>query len=327
MPRGTSRVECVNSIPNLQLPTYLFSASAHYARCVASAFRRKCRRAGSFLPPKGGSHIVVRQNTQALNTYIGSWKLIHLFSALLILPSTVDGQIVETGFLNRTLRLDGTTYKYQVYVPATYESGTLWPVILFLHGAGERGEDGLLQTEVGLGSAIRRRADRYPAIVVFPQTRREANWQGASARMALAALDRTLAEFPSNPKRVYLTGISMGGNGAWYLAYHHGDRFAAVAVICGFVSPGGPFPGILSSDVDEPFKRIAERVKQLPVWIVHGDADPVVPVSESQGMYAALSAAGARVRYVELPGVGHNSWDKAYGATEFTEWLFAQRSR
>jgi predicted peptidase len=248
-------------------------------------------------------------------------------AALLILPSTVNGQTVDTGFLNRTLSVDGITYKYQVYVPARYASGNRWPVILFLHGAGERGDDGLLQTEVGLGSAIRRQVDRYPAIVVFPQARLGANWQGASARMALAALDRTLAEFRSDPARVYLTGISMGGNGAWYLAYHHGDRFAAIAVICGFVTPRGPFSGIFRGHIDDPFKTIAEGVKQLPVWIVHGDADSVVPVAESQRMHAALSAAGARVRYVELPGVGHNSWDKAYGAAEFTEWLFSQQRR
>lgn len=247
--------------------------------------------------------------------------------ALLLLPATAQAQKVETGFLDRTVSVDGVAYKYQVYVPANYEAVARWPVILFLHGAGERGEDGLLQTQVGLGTAIRRTADRYPAIVVFPQAPRDTNWQGASARMALAALDRTLAEFRSDPSRVYLTGLSMGGNGSWYLAYHHGDRFAAVAVICGFVTPRGPFPGIFATGVDSPFEKIAAGLKQLPVWIVHGDADAVVPVEESQRMHAALSAAGAPVHYVELPGVNHNSWDAAYGSAEFSEWLFAQQRR
>lgn len=240
-------------------------------------------------------------------------------------PSAAAPQPVETGFLNRTVQLDGLAYKYQVYVPASYDSERRWPVILFLHGAGERGDDGLLQTEVGLGSAIRRQPDRFPAIVVFPQARRDSNWQDVSARMALAALDRTLEEFRADPARVYLTGLSMGGNGSWYLAYHHGRRFAAVAVICGFVASRGPFAGILPPDTADPYQKIADAIKQLPVLIVHGEIDAVVPVSESRRMHEALSAAGARVRYVELPGVNHNAWDATYGSPGLVEWLFGQQ--
>jgi predicted peptidase len=247
--------------------------------------------------------------------------------ALLILPAMGHGQTVETGFLNRTLSLDGATHRYQVYVPAAYASRDHWPVILFLHGAGERGVDGLLQTQVGLGAAIRRFADRYPAIVVFPQAPPDGNWQGGSARMALAALDRALSEFRTDRSRVYLTGLSMGGNGAWYLTSHHGDRFAAVVVICGFVMPRGPFPGIVPAEVEDPYKALAQRVKGMPIWIVHGDEDPVVPVGESRAMHAALAAVGAQVRYVELAGVGHNAWDAAYSSPELAQWLFDKARR
>ena len=247
--------------------------------------------------------------------------------ALLVLPSLANSQNVETGFLNRTLSLDDVTHRYQVYVPATYDSRARWPVILFLHGAGERGVDGLVQTEVGLGSALRRLADRYPAIVVFPQSPPEGNWQGDSARMALAALDRALAEFRTDTSRVYLTGLSMGGNGAWHIAYHHGERFAAVVVICGFVMARGPFPGIVPNDLEDPYKAVAARVKSVPVWIVHGEADPVVPVSESRRMHEALLAAGAEVHYEELAGVGHNAWDAAYSSPELAEWLFDKARR
>jgi predicted peptidase len=248
-----------------------------------------------------------------------------LAAAFLAGPSPATAQAAETGFLNRTVRVDDVVYRYQVYVPAAYDSQARWPVLLFLHGAGERGDDGLLQTEVGLGSALRRQPERFPAIVVFPQARRETNWQDASARMALAALDHTLEEFRTDPSRVYLTGLSMGGNGSWYLAYYHGRRFAAALVICGFVAPRGPFPGILPADTADSYQKIADAIKHLPVLIVHGEIDPVVPVSESRRMHAALSAAGAQVRYVELPGVNHNAWDATYGSPGLIEWLFKQQ--
>ena len=151
----------------------------------------------------------------------------HIFGvigAAILMSAHLDAQPAATGFLNRSVVVDGTTYAYQVYVPREYRPSTAWPIVLALHGAGERGSDGLLQTEVGLGSAIRRHAERYPAIVVFPQRDVDTNWQGPGAQLALAALDQSIAEFKTDPSRVYLTGLSMGGNGAWYLAFHHPDQ-------------------------------------------------------------------------------------------------------
>ncbi|HEX7808464.1 MAG TPA: glycoside hydrolase family 3 N-terminal domain-containing protein, partial [Thermoanaerobaculia bacterium] len=131
----------------------------------------------------------------------------------------------QTGFLDRTLTVGERTYPYTIYVPRNYDASRAWPVILFLHGAGERGSDGARATAIGLGNAIRFGPDRVPAIVVFPQVPQNERWLGEPADVAMMALDRTLAEFHTDPKRVYLTGLSMGGYGAWHLALAHPDRF------------------------------------------------------------------------------------------------------
>lgn len=246
----------------------------------------------------------------------------------------VWGQTIATGFLDRTVMLDGTEYRYQVFVPRGYRLSQPWPVILALHGGGERGTDGLLQTDVGIARAIRRHADRFPAIVVFPQRPPgdSSGWQGDGARIAVAALDRTLTEFSTDRSRVYLTGLSMGGNGSWYLAYHHGDRFAAAVIICGWVNARQSssvatvaYPAIAPATGGSTFDAVATRVAQLPIWMFHGDADAVVPVAESRGMAEALRKLNADVRYTELPGVNHNSWDAAYDRADLIEWLFKQR--
>lgn len=235
----------------------------------------------------------------------------------------------ETGFLNRSVTIDGTSYRYQVYVPANYDSAVSWPVILSLHGFGERGNDGLAQTLIGLAAAIRRGHDRYPAIVVFPQAPPTPEipvsiWQTADT-IALAALDQTLHEFNADASRVYLTGLSQGGHGTWYVAYHHPERFAALVVVCGWVVEVGGRPGVFVPAPADPYATLAQRIKHLPVWIFHGEADTVIPVEEARRMYNALRALGAKVQYTELAGGNHNAWDPAYLAPELPAWLFAQR--
>jgi predicted esterase/predicted DNA-binding protein (MmcQ/YjbR family) len=234
----------------------------------------------------------------------------------------------EARLLERMVEVDGTGYGYRVQLPAGYSPDTAWPVILFLHGAGERGDDGVSQTAVGLGPAARAHPERYPAIIVYPQAPLETRWSGAPARAAMAALRQALTEFGGDPDRVYLTGLSMGGNGAWRLAYRHPGRFAAVVPICGWVSAAPVLPGaeaVVPAEDGDPFEALAARLAPVPVWIFHGEDDPVVPVEESRRAAAALEAAGANARYTELPGVGHNSWDPAYGSAALAEWLFAQR--
>ncbi len=234
----------------------------------------------------------------------------------------------ETGFLNRTVEVDGTKYRYQVYVPPDWTANSKWPVILALHGAGERGDDGLVQTDVGLGGAIRKHVDRYPAIVVMPQCRKGVWWQDpAMEAQALAALDRAMKEFNGDPDRTYLTGLSMGGYGTWALAAKYPDRFAAIAPVCGGirrpVRPGVPPQAPDEPGVD-PYAAAAQKIGKIPTWIFHGGADPTVPVAESRKMAEALKAAGNDAKYTEYEGVGHNSWDRAYNELDFPVWLLSQ---
>lgn len=250
-------------------------------------------------------------------------------ASLLGLPD-LAAQHVETGFLDRTVTVSGQEYPYQVYLPNGYPSGERWPVILFLHGAGERGRDGLLQTAVGLGDAIRRGAARYPAVIVFPQAPSDSLWTGRPAEAAMAALDASIEEFSVDRDRVYLTGLSMGGHGTWYLAYRHPERFAAVAPICGWVAGLPRMPeaaSVVPAEDGPPFAALAGRLRGVPVWIFHGEVDPIVPVEESRKAAAALRDAGAEVRYTEFLGTGHESWEPAYASPEFSAWLFARRRR
>jgi predicted peptidase len=232
---------------------------------------------------------------------------------------------MHTGFLDRTVTHAGSRYPYQVYVPANYDASRAWPAVLFLHGAGERGDDGLLQTAVGLAPAIRRHPERFPALVVMPQAPRDTFWGGPPGDAALAALDRSCEEFNVDTRRIYLTGLSMGGHGSWHLAFHHTQRFAAALVICGFVGDRPNRPTTVPGGDGTPYQRMAARVKDLPIWIVHGEADSAVPVTESRAMHDALRAVGADVRYTELPGTDHDSWTAAYGSESIAHWLFEQR--
>ena len=232
----------------------------------------------------------------------------------------------ETGFLNRTVNIGGKPVRYQVYVPLDYTPAKNWPVILFLHGAGERGTDGLRQTQVGLGTAIRENARWFPAIVVLPQAPPGKIWGGDVGEWALAALEQSIGEFHGDRTRLYLTGISMGGYGAWTLALYHPKMFAAIVAVCGGVLPPTHFKqlGVPLSDPD-PYAGVAQRLAGTPAWLFHGAADSVVPVTESRRVHGAFEKAGSPVNYTEYPGVGHNSWDPAFSDSKLWEWLFVQR--
>jgi len=235
----------------------------------------------------------------------------------------------DTGFLNRTVTADGVAYKYQVFVPSNWSKKVKWPVILFLHGYGEEGDDGMVQTQVGLGAAIRNHVDRFPFVVVFPQCRKQDWWTAPTMEtQALKALDQTMKEFKGDPQRVYLTGLSMGGFGTWGFASEHPGKFAAIVPVCAGIHPV-PAPKLLNyRDVDDsadPYTATAQKLGKVPVWAFHGDADDRVPVTESRQMVEALKAVGGNVRYTEYTGVQHNSWDKAYSEPELFTWLLAQK--
>jgi predicted peptidase len=235
----------------------------------------------------------------------------------------------ETGFLIRSVNVGGTAYPYSVYVPRAFDASKRWPVILFLHGSGERGSDGLRSTQIGVAAAIRANPDRVPAIVVFPQAPPDSRWLDEPADAAMAALETSIDEFHGDRSRVYLTGLSMGGYGTYHLALAHPGTFAALAVVCGGLLPHETTTAVrqspLTKGAGDPYAFTAHALRHLPIRIVHGDADPVIPVSESRKMAEALTNEGGNVRYVELPGVGHNAWDRAYSDAELWDWLFRQR--
>lgn len=235
----------------------------------------------------------------------------------------------ETGFLIRSIAVRGNNYPYSVYVPRAYDPSRRWPVILFLHGSGERGADGLRSTQIGVAAAIRANPERVPAIVVFPQAPAETRWLDEPADAAMAALGATMAEFHGDPDRVYLTGLSMGGYGTYHMALAHPGTFAALAIVCGGLLPHETTTAVqqspLTRQAADPYAFTAHAIRSLPIWICHGDVDPVIPVSESRRMVEQLRREGADVRYNEYAGVGHNAWDRAYADPELWQWLLMQR--
>ncbi len=218
----------------------------------------------------------------------------------------------KTGFVDKTFKnADGTTSPYVVFVPKDYDGTKEFPTILFLHGSGETKGGKKMPVEQGIGTAIKKREKDFPFIVVIPQAETK-GWgaDGPNAKRALAMLDAVQKEYKTDAKRQYLTGLSMGGYGTWSIAAAHPDRFAAIAPVCGGGDPKG-----------------AEKIKGIPCWCFHGDADTAVPVQRSRDMIDALKKAGAEPKYTEYPKVGHNSWDMAYGTDELYTWLLEQKKK
>lgn len=241
----------------------------------------------------------------------------------------------QTGFLDRTITIDGAPYRYQVYVPADYTPSTTWPVIVSLHGNGRQGTDGMLQTGTDFAIHIRENRAPFPAIVVFPQGKIGTRWfYPQMQQLVLAELDHTTAEFRVDTTRLYLHGYSMGATGSYRLAYKWPHRFAAIVAVAGRVEPGANYtpeeiaidrttnPAVAALD---PFSALASGLKNMPMWIFHGDADSQVPVGQSRKLVAALRSVGAPVRYTELPGATHDTAPpKAYAEAELFRWLLSQ---
>jgi predicted peptidase len=224
-----------------------------------------------------------------------------------LLALGADGE-AKTGFLDRVFKEGDKESKYVLFVPEGYDPEKTYPLILFLHGLGESGNDGKRQVTVGLGKAVKERQKTFPAFVIFPQSQKK-NWTAGSedGKRAMAILDEVSKEYKIDSKRVYLTGLSMGGFGSWSLVAAYPERWAAVVPICGRGDP-----------------KTASKFKDVPLWAFHGDKDPTVPVAGSRTMIDALKKAGGEPKYTEYEGVGHNSWDKAYATDELYDWMFKQ---
>ncbi len=250
---------------------------------------------------------------------------------LMMLAGCASTPEAATGrFESRTITVDGHASRYQVFIPAPAVRGSApLPVVLFLHGSGERGSDGTAQTTAGLGPYLRRHAADFPALVVLPQVPDNEEWAGRNNQAAIAALDATLSEFGADRSRQYLTGMSMGGYGSWNIALANPQRFAAIVPVCGAVlAPRATrqtlFVEAVANEAD-PYAAIARQLKQVPIWIFHGALDDVVPPADDRRLHAAFQAAGARdVRYTEYPQGNHNAWDATYADPAMWTWLFAQ---
>lgn len=190
---------------------------------------------------------------------------------------------------------------YLVYLPKEYETKGKMPLLFFLHGSGERGNDPQKLKVHSIPKIIDDRDD-FPFIVVSPQCPDGQRWD---VEVLNALLDKVIAELPVDSNRIYLTGLSMGGYGVWRFAIAHPDRFAAIAPVCGW--------GVLED---------VEKLRTMPVWVFHGAKDNVVPPSESEKMVERLQKFGnTQVKFTLYPDANHNAWDAAYGTPELYEWF------
>jgi dienelactone hydrolase len=211
-----------------------------------------------------------------------------------------------------------------VYLPEDWrkDDHKLWPVILFLHGRGERGQEGMWQTQIGLPQAIRDHPERWPFVVVMPQCAMDRYWTDKDMlAMAMAELDQETAEFHGDPARTYLSGLSMGGYGSWELARMYPTRWAAVAIAAG---------GIFWSYAPERWQQApklsaeyAQAVSRIPIWLFHGAEDNIVSPRQDELLYAALKSASGHVRLWLYQGLKHDCWTRAYLDPELPRWLLA----
>ena len=233
-----------------------------------------------------------------------------VLGGLLSAAAPSKGGSLET----RTARVGATDYAYQVHAPASVKGPP--PVIVFLHGIGQRGAGGFLPESGAAGLLVRRYLARVPAVILLPQCRSGSYWSDPFMdEMVMTALAQTESEFKADAARLYLTGVSMGGYGVWHLASQHPGRFAALVSVCGGVHGSG----------DERFGNVAEKVGETPAWLFHGADDCVVSVEESRRMTAALRAVGGNVKYSEYPGVGHSVWTQVLAERGLMPWLLSHR--
>lgn len=207
---------------------------------------------------------------------------------------------------------------YVVYVPRDYTPDRAWPCIVFLHGSGESGTDGQKQIAQGIGTNILWNAARWPAIVIMPQKPSSQVLWDKHTGAVMSALADVKARYRIDPDRTALTGLSQGGHGVWTIGAAHPEVWSALAPVCGFVD---------SNRASGDAAAIAAKVKDIPVWAFHGQADDVVLPAQTERMVEALKAAGSQPKLTLYPGVNHGSWDRAYAEAELPAFLMQPRRR
>jgi predicted peptidase len=258
--------------------------------------------------------------------------MLHALTLLLLAFQDTDANMNDAAKLYEAKSIrssagesDGQELKYRLLKPAKIEEGKKYPLVVFLHGAGERGDDNKAQLKYFPTMMVKTEyREKYPCFILAPQCPNGKSWAGFGRRRGksadsdqptdelkavMNAVEQTIKENPVDTSRLYLTGLSMGGFGSWDWVAREPDRFAAVVPICG----GG-----------DPSK--ADRLTKTPIWAVHGDADPVVPVDQTRRMIEAIKQAGGNPKYSELKGVEHNSWTPAYTERDgVVKWMFEQK--
>lgn len=238
-----------------------------------------------------------------------------LLSLLVILTVNGSAQIsrdfekLATGtFEPATFEHQDSTLNYLIRIPEEAGSKKL-PLILFLHGAGERGDDNQSQLKHNPFSlAPEGTFKKNPCLVIAPQCPKEQWWSGDNLKTLIKLVGEITDHLPVDKNRIYITGLSMGGMGTWALLDMEPKLFAAAVPICGRGNP-----------------QKAKNIKHIPIWAFHGDADTTVTPDGTREMVAALKEAGSEVKYTEYPGVKHDSWTQTYKQAELWEWLFAQK--
>jgi predicted peptidase len=221
--------------------------------------------------------------------------------------SKLSGMPPGTGFILRESHGAAGNHKYTVFLPRQYNAAQKWPAIVFLHGIGEAGSDGIACTTVGIGPRLAVLNGNFPFIVIFPQTGMDWTSQ-TSENIMLDAIKDAEANYSIDQDRVSLTGMSSGGKGTWVLGARHPEIFSALVPMGGF------------SATDE-----VPRLTKYPIWALHNSGDFIVGVGNTRDMIAKIKAAGGNPRYTEFDAGGHNCWDAAYEGGELFTWLAAQR--
>lgn len=202
------------------------------------------------------------------------------------------------------------TLSYALFLPQGELPPGGWPLVMFLHDSDTGGNDARLQTTQGLGPVLLENPEAWPCTVYMPQAPQGQSWEGDNLERAYALLNRLTQAYRANPRRVYLTGIGIGGHGVWNLAMRQPRSFAAIAPICGGADP----------------VQASKILHQMPIWAFHGRLDEVVPVNFSRALADGFRySQGPLFRYTEYPEGGHDCWEQAYREPEFARWLFAQQ--
>jgi len=242
-------------------------------------------------------------------------KILGLVTGLLILTSAKSQEKIDLSktLEARTFKKGEASLNYRLLRPASLAEGKTYPLVIFLHGAGERGDDNKAQLRHGVRNfASKDFQAKHPCFLIAPQCPRNQFWGfrkgGDPSELVLSLIEELCRELPIDRSRIYLTGLSMGGFGTWDLLTRKPELFAAGLPICG----GG-----------DPKK--ADRLANVPIWAFHGADDKVVPPARSREMIEAIKKAGGKPRYEEYKGVGHDSWTQTYANPAVLDWLFAQK--